>query len=128
MKTLKMAICAALFATTASADPAVGTWQTEVDDGSFAYISMQPCGNAICGTIARTFENGGTEYTSPNIGKKIVLDMVPTGGGEYEGRVWRPSNDKIYVGKMTVSGNALRLRGCVAGGLICASQNWARIN
>jgi uncharacterized protein (DUF2147 family) len=29
---------------------------------------------------------------------------------------------------MDVSGNALRLRGCVAGGLICASQNWQRIN
>jgi len=118
----------AVMAGAASADPAVGTWQTEVDDGSFAYISMAPCGGAICGTIARTFENGGTEYKSENLGKQIVIDMVPKGGGEYEGQVWRPSNDKIYVGKMTVNGNALRLRGCVAGGLICASQNWVRIN
>lgn len=129
MKTLITAIAAALMATAASAqDAAIGTWQTEVDDGAFAYINMAPCGSAICGTIARTFENGGTEYQSPNIGKQIVIDMVPAGGGEYEGQVWRPSNNKIYIGKMTVSGNALRLRGCVAGGLICASQNWARIN
>ena len=129
MKKMIAAAAAALISTAASAqDAAVGTWQTEVDDGSFAYISMAPCGGAICGTIARTFENGGTEYQSPNIGKQIVIDMVPIGGGEYEGSVWRPSNNKIYVGKMTVSGNALRLRGCVAGGLICASQNWARIN
>ncbi len=129
MKILMTTIAAALMATVASAqDAAVGTWQTEVDDGAFAYITMAPCGGAICGTIARTFENGGTEYQSPNIGKQIVIDMVPAGGGEYEGQVWRPSNNKIYVGKMTVAGNALRLRGCVAGGLICASQNWARIN
>ena len=128
MKTLFATAFAGLIATCAAADPALGTWQTEVDDGSFAYISMTQCGNAVCGTIARTFENGGTEYSSPNLGKQIVIDMVPQGGGEYEGQVWRPSNNKIYVGKMTVSGNALRLRGCVAGGLICASQNWARIN
>ena len=128
MKTLFATAFAGLIATCAAAEPALGTWQTEVDDGSFAYISMTQCGNAVCGTIARTFENGGTEYSSPNLGKQIVIDMVPQGGGEYEGQVWRPSNNKIYVGKMTVSGNALRLRGCVAGGLICASQNWARIN
>lgn len=128
MKKFVLAAVASVLASAAAADPAVGTWQTEVDDGSFAYISMAPCGNAVCGTIARTFENGGTEYQSPNLGKQIVIDMVPTGGGEYEGQVWRPSNDKIYIGKMTVSGDALRLRGCVAGGLICASQNWARIN
>ncbi len=128
-KTLTALFATLALATGASAqDAAVGTWQTEVDDGSFAYISMAPCGSAICGTIARTFQNGGTEYQSANIGKKIVIDMVPQGGGEYAGQVWRPSNDKIYVGKMTVNGNALRLRGCVAGGLICASQNWARIN
>ena len=128
MKKFVLAAIASVLASAAAADPAVGTWQTEVDDGSFAYISVAPCGNAVCGTIARTFENGGTEYQSPNLGKQIVIDMVPTGGGEYEGSVWRPSNDKIYIGKMTVSGNALRLRGCVAGGLICASQNWVRIN
>lgn len=118
----------ALATSAAAQDAAVGTWQTEVDDGSFAYISMAPCGSAVCGTIARTFQNGGTEYSSPNIGRQIVIDMVPQGGGEYEGRVWRPSNDKIYIGKMSVSGNSLRLRGCVAGGLVCASQNWVRVN
>ena len=53
--------------------------------------------------------------------------MAPNGDGTYAGQVYRPSNGKTYVGKMQVSGNALRLQGCVAGGLLCASQNWARI-
>ncbi len=111
----------------AAADPAEGTWQTEVDDGAFAYVQIAPCGNAVCGTIARTFNSDG-EYQSPNIGRQIVIDMVPQGGGEYEGSVWRPSNDKTYYGTMSVNGDALILRGCVAGGLICASQGWARIS
>ena len=107
-------------------DAAVGIWQTEPDEGSFAHIVMQPCGNAICGTIQRTFKEDGSEYQSPNIGKQIVIDMVPNGDGSYDGQVFRPSNGKTYIGKMQVNGNALRLQGCVAGGLLCASQNWVR--
>jgi len=114
------------FATAASAQDAIGVWQTEVDDGAYAHITIAPCGNAVCGVISRTFNADG-EYQSENIGKTLVIDMVPQGGGSYEGSVWRPSNDRIYIGKMDVSGNALRLRGCIAGGLLCSSQNWARV-
>lgn len=109
-----------------AADPAVGTWQTQVDDGSYGHVVMAPCGSAICGTLARTFNSAG-EYDSANKGKKLVLDMKPGEGGSYKGKVWRPSNDKIYIGKMTVSGNALKLSGCVAGGLICSKQTWKRL-
>ena len=129
MKTWIIAgIMACGFAGAAAAqDAALGVWQTEVDDGAYAHITMAPCGAAVCGTITRSFNETG-EYQSPNVGRQIVIDMVPLGDGSYEGQVWRPSNDKIYIGKMDVAGNALRLRGCVAGGLFCASQNWARIN
>jgi uncharacterized protein (DUF2147 family) len=128
MKKLLM-IVASLFAfSTAAAaqEAAVGIWQTEVDDGAYAHITIAPCGDAVCGVISRTFNDDG-EYQSENIGKTLVIDMVPQGGGAYEGQVWRPSNNKLYIGKMDVSGDALRLRGCVAGGLLCSSQNWARV-
>ena len=108
------------------AEPALGTWKTEVDDGAYAHVKMQKCGSNVCGTIARTFKNGA-EYQSENIGKMLVRNMVPKGGGSYEGKVWRPSNNKIYIGKMDVQGNSLKLRGCVAGGLICAKQDWTRV-
>lgn len=114
------------FATAASAQDAVGVWQTEVDDGAYAHITIAPCGAAVCGVISRTFNADG-EYQSENIGKTLVIDMVPQGAGAYEGSVWRPSNDKVYIGKMDVTGDALRLRGCVAGGLLCSSQNWQRV-
>lgn len=125
-KIATLAAALSALATIAAADPAEGVWQTEVDDGSYAHVTISTCGSAVCGTISRTFNSSG-EYQSPNLGRQIVIDMAPQGGGEYEGSVWRPSNDKIYIGKMTVSGDSLRLRGCVAGGLICASQNWTRV-
>ena len=113
----------------AAADPAHGTWQTEVDDGAFAHVELGPCADPakVCGTIVRTYRDGGTPYESPNIGRQLVIDMAPQGGGDYEGSVWRPANDRVYIGRMEVSGDRLSLRGCVAGGLICARQNWVRV-
>ena len=110
----------------ASADPIEGIWQTEVDDGSYALVTVAPCGAAYCGTISRTFNAQG-EYASPNIGRQIVRSMTPQGGGAYEGQVWRPSNNKVYLGKVQLNGSQMTLRGCVAGGLICARQTWAKV-
>lgn len=127
MKKFLIAGAVALLGTGAMADPLDGTvWKTEVDDGAYAHIAMSMCGNAVCGKIAKSFNSSG-EYQSPNNGKTLVIDMVPQGGGAYKGKVWRPSNDKIYVGKINVKGNKMDLRGCVAGGLICSKQKWVKI-
>ncbi|MGB3246515.1 MAG: DUF2147 domain-containing protein [Sulfitobacter sp.] len=128
MKTIMTAaaVVAGLASAAWAADPSVGTWKTQIDDGAFAHVKMAPCGGAICGKITRTFNNTG-EYKSANIGKTLVIDMKPEGGGKYAGKVWRPSNGKIYIGKMAVSGNSLKLSGCVAGGLICSKQTWQRV-
>ncbi|MDQ2095289.1 DUF2147 domain-containing protein [Rhodalgimonas zhirmunskyi] len=125
-KVLALAAGLAMAAGAALADPAEGMWKTEVDDGSYAHVKMAKCGANICGTIARTFKTSG-EYDSPNKGKQLVMGMKPQGGGSYAGKVWRPSNDKIYVGKMNVNGNTLVLKGCVAGGLLCSGQTWTRV-
>lgn len=125
-KLMLFAAAGVLSAGAALADPAVGVWKTEVDDGSYAHINLSKCGSNICGTISRTFNKSG-EYDSPNKGKKLVRNMKPGGDGYYSGKVWRPSNDKIYVGKMQLNGNKLKLKGCVAGGLLCSSQTWTRV-
>ena len=126
MKKILFAAAFGLLAGAASADPIEGLWQTQPDEGAFAHVQITPCGGAFCGTITRTFKDKA-EFQSPNIGKQIVIDMAPQGGGKYEGKVWRPSNNKVYLGKMTLNGNSVKLQGCVAGGLICSSQQWARV-
>lgn len=110
---------------TALADPAIGTWKTEVDDGAFAYVEIAKCGAALCGTIARTFNASG-EYNSANKGRQLVWDMQPTGNGAYKsGKIWQPSTDKTYRSKMALSGNTLNVSGCV--GPICKKQTWSRV-
>lgn len=127
MKTIALAAVLALFGAAASADPLEGVWQTEVDDGAYAHITIKPCAAAFCGKITKTYKEDGSEYDSENKGKTIVIDMVPQGEGYYEGSVFRPSNGKTYYGTIELNGNKLRLSGCVAGGLICAKQNWSRV-
>ncbi|SIS64176.1 DUF2147 domain-containing protein [Paracoccus saliphilus] len=127
MRKLFMAAAFLLGATAAAtADPIEGVWQTQPDEGAFAHVTIAPCGNAFCGTISRTFKDKA-EYDSPNIGRQIVIDMAAQGGGNYEGKVWRPANNKVYMGKAQVSGDQMSLSGCVAGGLLCKSQTWVRI-
>lgn len=127
MKSLKLALAGLILsAGAAMADPVAGVWKTEVDDGAYAHVTIAPCGAKICGTISRTFNSSG-EYKSENIGKQIIRGMVPQGGGKYAGQVWRPSNNKLYKGKLQLSGNSLKMSGCVAGGLLCSSQTWKRV-
>lgn len=120
---MALALCAA---GAAQADPLEGMWKTQVDDGAFAHVAIAPCGDNFCGTIARTFNDSGA-YDSPNLGRMIVIDMAPEGNGRYRGQVWRPSNDKIYIGKVALEGDSLRLSGCIAGGLLCSKQVWMRL-
>jgi uncharacterized protein (DUF2147 family) len=129
MRNLFLAAVAALAAsvTAAGADPVEGIWQTQPDDGYFAHVQIAMCGANVCGNIIASFDASGQPYDSPNIGRQIIIDMVPQGDGNYEGEVWRPSNDKIYIGNMTLNGDQLRLRGCVLGGIICSGQDWVRV-
>lgn len=126
MRKFIIAAALAVAGTAAAADPIEGVWQTQPDEGAFAHVTVAPCGGAFCGTITRTFKDAA-EFQSPNLGKQIVRNMAPQGGGEYSGQVWRPANDKVYNGKASVSGDRMSLSGCVAGGLICKSQAWAKI-
>lgn len=109
-----------------AADPIEGLWQTQADEGAFAFVQIKPCGPAFCGTIVKTFK-GKDEYASPNLGKQIVTGMTPDGSGGYKGKVLRPANNKIYNGKASIDGKTMKLSGCVAGGLICKSQSWTKL-
>ena len=129
MKRIVLSAIAVLgMATIANADPIEGTWQTQPDDGRVGHIKISSCSGGYCGTLVRSYDTAGNVVKTGNEGSQIVRQMAPTGGGNYTGKVFRPSNGKIYNGKAAVSGNAMKLSGCVAGGLLCSSQTWQRVN
>ncbi|KAA2312053.1 DUF2147 domain-containing protein [Pseudooceanicola sediminis] len=124
-KSIAAAAVIALTAGAALADPVEGIWQTQVDDGAYALVTIAPCGPAFCGVISRTFNDGG-EYDSENKGKPLVWDMMAAGGGDYrDGKIWQPSTGKVYRSKMALEGDLLKVSGCI--GPICKKQTWARV-
>lgn len=113
----------------AAADPIEGTWQTTRDDnGNFGHIEVGPCpGNAAqyCGTLVRSFDSSGNAISSENIGRMIISQAEPQGGGEYRGKIYAPDRDRTYNSRMTLNGNSLSVSGCVLG--ICRDGGtWTR--
>jgi uncharacterized protein (DUF2147 family) len=120
---------ALLFAAGAAlADPVEGVWKTKPDDnGNFGHIDVKPCGAAFCGTLVKAFDGSGAEIQSPNVGKRIIWDMVAYGDGAYDdGKVWSPDRDKTYNSEMQLTGDSLAVKGCVVG--ICRDGGtWTRV-
>ena len=128
MKVFAMATGMALVAGSAWADPVEGVWQTRKDDnGNFGHVEIAPCGPAFCGVLVRAFDGAGKQIESPNVGKRIVWDMVAYPDGLYDdGKIWSPDRDKTYNGDMTLAGDRLSVRGCVLG--ICRDGGtWQRV-
>lgn len=128
MKTMTTALAAlALSAGAVLADPVEGIWKTQPgDDGNYAHVTISTCGSQICGTLGKGFDSAGKTIDSPNIGKKMIWNMNADGGGSYSGgKIWAPDRDKTYNSKMSLSGNVLKVSGCVLG--ICRSQTWTRV-
>lgn len=127
MKLYALAAAAVLCATAASADPIHGVWKTQPgDDGNYAHVTMSACGGAVCGTLGKAYDSSGKSIPSDKVGKRMVWDMQANGGGKYSGgKIWAPDRDKTYKSKMALSGDALKVSGCV--GPICRSQTWTRV-
>src|SRR5205085_9610089 len=72
-----------------------------------AVIRIQPCGEAMCGTIAWTREAGTddknpdpTKRNQPIVGVTILMGMKPTGEQRWDGDVYNPEDGKTYVSHM----------------------------
>lgn len=126
MKKLTLAACAAsmLFAAPALADPVFGSWKSQPGDGgAYIHVKISACGSKVCGKITKVVGK-----KSNVVGRSIIKNMKIDGGGKYSGgTIWAPDKDKTYASKMQLSGNKLKVSGCVAGGIICRSQSWTRL-
>ena len=110
---VSLALAATLImAGAAWADPIEGNWKTQA--GSTAAITGGGSSFSI------TLKSG--KYAGKNIGSFKVA-----GENKYAGTITDPETDKTYSGKASVSGSALKMSGCVLGGLICKSQTWHKL-
>lgn len=131
MKHMILAAVASLaLAGMAHADDLIGNWRTAPDDnGNTGIIQVQQCGAALCGTLIEAFDASGSTMTSENVGRQIIWDTVPEGGGEYRGRLYSPDRERTYRSRLQLSGDQLVVSGCVMGGAVCREGGrWQRVN
>ena len=111
MKTLMMAAAFAAFAMQAqAAEPIEGNWKTA--SGETAQIAK--CATGFCVTLK----------TGKHAGKQI--GSLSGAQGEYTGEITDPTNDKTYSGSGSVTGDSLKMKGCVMK-ILCKSQTWSRL-
>ncbi|MFD1746497.1 DUF2147 domain-containing protein [Rhizobium helianthi] len=110
LTTVAAAIVLAMSGMAAAAEPIEGSWKTA--SGETASISK--CGSAFCVTLK----------TGKHAGKQI--GKMSGSGSSYSGEITDPANDKTYSGSGAVSGNSLKMKGCVMS-IFCKSQTWTRL-
>lgn len=113
-----------------------GRWATE---NNRAIVNIQPCGNAICGRVERILvdEPGAADARdrrNPDpslrnrriVGSRILWGFTRDGTTYRGGQLYDPESGRTVDGRLALSGNTLRVTGCVLGGTICRTQNWTR--
>jgi uncharacterized protein (DUF2147 family) len=111
-------------------DPA-GEWL--VEDGS-ARIRIAICNGVLWGVIGwekspgKDTENPDPAKRSrPTLGIPILISMKPAGTDKWAGQIYNAQNGKMYQADVTLeSEKALKVRGCIMGGLFCGGETWSR--
>jgi len=132
MKQLTLALAAAatslgVAAPAAAPVPIEGRWAR----GNMQ-IRIAPCGQTLCGTVlrasdkqkARAEAGSGTDL----VGATLIHHIRAVGPGRYTAKVFVADKNMNANGTIVqVSPDEINVKGCVAFGLFCKSQQWTRI-
>jgi len=135
-----MSVLVAGFAVSpAMASDAVGLWRMQ--NGKVT-VRVVDCGGTICGTIAGLKEPiskidgkpkvdrenpDPSKRTRPLMGLPVLGGMKPTGDGQWKGTIYNPDDGNTYSATVTMKGDVMKVKGCVAG-FLCKTNVFAKIN
>jgi uncharacterized protein (DUF2147 family) len=121
----------------AKAGEPYGTWSM----GKVS-IKVTDCGGKLCGTIVGLKEPiskidgkpkvdrenpDASKRKRPLIGLAVLIGMKPAGEGKWQGAIYNPDDGNTYSASIKVSGDTLKVQGCVIG-ILCKSNNFVRID
>lgn len=99
--------------------------------GSVA-VQTAACGPALCGRVvwasAEAKADARDSGVSNLLGTELLQDYRASGGGVWKGTVFVPDMGRRFTSEIdAVSANAIKVKGCILGGLVCRSQVWTRL-
>jgi uncharacterized protein (DUF2147 family) len=108
------------FATVAQAQSPVGTW-TRPSTGTV--VQFYDCSGKLCARITAVKDQSKKD----TVGKVIMTGADKTGDNQWKGNLLNTDDGQTYSGVVTLEGaNALNLKGCVLGGIVCKGETWTR--
>ena len=128
-----LALLAATPAVAAAASPLQGSWLT---DDRKAIVAIAPCGERLCGRLARVLDKGpavpkadinnpDSRLRSRPLTGLVILRGFVRRGDEWEGRAYDPKSGRTYRSTLRFQPDgSLKVTGCVL--FICQSRRWTR--
>ncbi len=115
--------------------PEAGRWLTE--SGNLE-VEIAPCGQALCGTVVKVIANrsmskpdaamAAADTRSP-LDMKILTGFVPSGDGEWTGRIYNRENGETYDCLMSLAApDQLKVRGYKGIPMFGKTQVWRRVS
>jgi len=115
--------------TLASPPPVIGTW---INPHHSVAVQTRMCGTALCGRVvwasAKALQDAAEAGVGTLIGTELLRDYAPSVSGRWQGHVYVPDMGRIFQSTLVPQDRtALRISGCILGGLICKTQVWHRV-
>jgi uncharacterized protein (DUF2147 family) len=106
-----------------------GLWQ---NPHRTVVVRTQACGAKLCGAVTwaspeaiADARDGGTTQL---VGTEILRDYRSTSPNRWQGQVFLPDRGTSFYSTIRqLNTNAMKVSGCILGGLICKSQLWHRV-
>ena len=125
----------AVFATT-SVSFAAGIEGTWTRSNGKSKIKISKCGSSFCTKIVwmktprKDTKNENAALRGRDlVGTTISKNLKPSGDKRWSGNIYNANKGKTYTGSATVSGNKLRMKGCLtSAGILCQSAKFTRAN
>lgn len=113
----------------ASPAPIEGTWRSP---GGNSIITIAPCGDRLCGTVAWASEQAkkdSAKTTSQLVGTQILTGLKLDKRGRWQGKLFIPDKNMRVTAKLERSGSdQLKVSGCAVGKSLCKSALWTRVD
>jgi len=127
MRQIALGLALVALPSTADALPIEGKWQNPKDS---VIVDVTRCGAGLwCGKVSWASPKARRKADGRlRVGTQLLSGLKADGQGGYRGRAYVPRRQIHATAIVRHAGrDALIVKGCTLGGLLCKSQRWTRV-